>query len=34
LINKKGAKMQDEVEAPLEDIDFFEDDGDCESCKL
>ncbi len=36
LINKKGAKMQDEeqVEAPLEVIDFFEEDADCESCKL
>ncbi len=35
LINKKGAKMQDEEEPTmLEAIDFFEDDGDCESCKL
>ncbi len=36
LINKKGAKMQDE-ESPvtqLEVIDFFEEDADCESCKL
>lgn len=33
LINKKGAK-EDEDEAPLEAIDFFEEDGDCESCKL
>ena len=33
LINKKGSK-EDEDEAPLEEIDFFEDDGDCESCKL
>jgi ribonucleoside-diphosphate reductase alpha chain len=33
LINKKGSK-EDEDEAPLEVIDFFEDDGDCESCKL
>ncbi len=33
LINKKGSK-EDEDEAPLEAIDFFEDDGDCESCKL
>lgn len=33
LINKQGSK-EDEDEAPLEVIDFFEDDGDCESCKL
>jgi ribonucleoside-diphosphate reductase alpha chain len=33
LINKRGSK-EDEDEAPLEEIDFFEDDGDCESCKL
>ena len=33
LINKKGSK-EEEDEAPLEEIDFFEDDGDCESCKL
>jgi ribonucleoside-diphosphate reductase alpha chain len=33
LINKKGAKMQDE-EPALETIDFFEDDSDCEACKL
>jgi len=33
LINKKGSK-EDEDEAPLEEIDFFEEDGDCESCKL
>jgi ribonucleoside-diphosphate reductase alpha chain len=33
LINKKGSK-EEEDEAPLEVIDFFEDDGDCESCKL
>jgi ribonucleoside-diphosphate reductase alpha chain len=33
LINKKGSK-EEEDEAPLEAIDFFEDDGDCESCKL
>ena len=33
LINKKGSK-EDEDEAPLEVIDFFEEDGDCESCKL
>ena len=34
LINKKGAKEQDDVEAPLEEIDFFADDADCEACKL
>jgi ribonucleoside-diphosphate reductase alpha chain len=33
LINKKGAK-EVEDDAPLEEIDFFEEDGDCESCKL
>ena len=33
LINKKGAK-EVEDEAPLEEIDFFADDADCESCKL
>ena len=33
LINKKGSK-EDEDEAPLEAIDFFEDDSDCEACKL
>ena len=33
LINKKGSK-EEEDEAPLEVIDFFEDDGDCEACKL
>jgi ribonucleoside-diphosphate reductase alpha chain len=33
LINKQGSK-EEEDEAPLEVIDFFEDDGDCESCKL
>lgn len=33
LINKKGSK-EEESEAPLEDIDFFEDDESCESCKL
>lgn len=34
LINKKGAKEEDENEAPLEEIDFFADDADCEACKL
>lgn len=35
LISKKGAKAEDTDETPpLEHIDFFEDDGDCESCKL
>ena len=34
LINKKGAKEQDDIEAPLEEIDFFADDADCEACKL
>lgn len=33
LINKKGAK-EVEDDAPLEEIDFFEDDESCESCKL
>jgi ribonucleoside-diphosphate reductase alpha chain len=33
LINKQGAKAQDEAEAPLESIDF-DDVEDCESCKL
>jgi hypothetical protein len=33
LINKQGAKAQDDVEAPLEAIDF-DDVEDCESCKL
>ena len=33
LINKKGSK-EEEDEAPLEEIDFFEDDESCESCKL
>ena len=33
LVNKKGSK-EDEDEAPLEVIDFFADDSDCESCKL
>jgi ribonucleoside-diphosphate reductase alpha chain len=33
LINKKGSK-EDEDEAPLEVIDFFEDEDSCESCKL
>ena len=33
LINKKGSK-EEEDEAPLQEIDFFEDDGDCEACKL
>jgi ribonucleoside-diphosphate reductase alpha chain len=33
LINKKGSKEEEDA-APLEEIDFFEDDGDCESCKL
>lgn len=35
LISKKGAKADDSDEnTPLEHIDFFEDTGDCESCKL
>ena len=29
---KKGSKEEDEV--PLEEIDFFEEDADCEACKL
>jgi ribonucleoside-diphosphate reductase alpha chain len=33
LINKKGSK-EVEDEAPLEEIDFFAEDADCESCKL
>jgi ribonucleoside-diphosphate reductase alpha chain len=33
LINKKGAK-EVEDDAPLEEIDFFEEDESCESCKL
>ena len=33
LINKAGSKGQDEVVAPLEAIDF-DDEEDCESCKL
>jgi ribonucleoside-diphosphate reductase alpha chain len=33
LINKQGSK-EEEDEAPLEVIDFFEEDADCESCKL
>jgi ribonucleoside-diphosphate reductase alpha chain len=33
LINKQGSKEEEDA-APLEAIDFFEDDGDCESCKL
>ena len=33
LINKAGSKGQDEVVAPLEAIDF-DDESDCESCKL
>ena len=33
LINKAGSKGQDEVVAPLEAIDF-DDQEDCESCKL
>ena len=33
LINKAGSKGQDEVVAPLEAIDFDEEE-DCESCKL
>jgi ribonucleoside-diphosphate reductase alpha chain len=33
LVCKQGSK-EDADEAPLEVIDFFEDDGDCESCKL
>jgi ribonucleoside-diphosphate reductase alpha chain len=33
LINKKGSKAEDKVEVSLEAIDF-DDDGDCESCKL
>ena len=33
LINKAGSKGQDEVVAPLEAIDFDEEE-DCEACKL
>jgi ribonucleoside-diphosphate reductase alpha chain len=33
LINKKGAK-EVEDEAPLEEIDFFAEDAECEACKL
>jgi ribonucleoside-diphosphate reductase alpha chain len=33
LINKAGSKGQDEVAAPLELIDF-DNEEDCESCKL
>ena len=33
LVNKQGAK-EDADEAPLEVIDFFEEDADCEACKL
>jgi len=33
LINKQGSK-EIEDEAPLMPIDFFEEDSDCESCKL
>jgi ribonucleoside-diphosphate reductase alpha chain len=33
LVDKQGSK-EVEDDAPLEEIDFFEDDGDCESCKL
>jgi len=33
LINKQGSKGQDEVVAPLEAIDF-DNEEDCESCKL
>ena len=33
LINKKGSK-EVEDEAPLEEIDFFEDEDSCESCVL
>jgi ribonucleoside-diphosphate reductase alpha chain len=33
LINKQGAKVQDDIEAPLEVIDF-DDMEDCEACKL
>lgn len=32
LLDKQGAKVEDAVEAPLEEIDF--DDESCESCKL
>jgi ribonucleoside-diphosphate reductase alpha chain len=33
LINKAGSKVQDDVEQPLAAIDF-DDEADCESCKL
>jgi ribonucleoside-diphosphate reductase alpha chain len=33
LINKQGSKGQDEPEAKLEAVDF-DDQEDCESCKL
>ena len=34
LINKAGSKQQEDViDAPLEAIDFDDEDG-CESCKL
>lgn len=33
LISKQGAKEEAD-EAPLEEIDFFDEDSDCESCKL
>jgi ribonucleoside-diphosphate reductase alpha chain len=33
LVCKQGSK-EDEDEAPLEEIDFFEDDEDCAACKL
>ena len=33
LIDKQGSK-EIEDDAPLMPIDFFEDDGDCEACKL
>lgn len=33
LINKQGSKVQDEVNTPLEEINFA-DEEDCESCKL
>jgi hypothetical protein len=33
LVDKQGSKDEAD-EAPLEVIDFFEDDESCESCKL
>jgi len=33
LVNKQGAKEEAD-EAPLEEIDFFDEDSDCDSCKL